>query len=457
MASTLKALQLAQKIASSAPKRVVEKSSAASSAATNNGSGGGASGFSSLSAASATQPQNQIQYQVPEALKHIPPFLFQCVPMDKLVKQQPYLDFPDWCVKPPSTHAAAHFEVKRPDPQSQCNAPPSPSSSSSWVRVTSFNISKFPFYLVGNSESICDFRIDHPSVSRVHLAVVHHKQGKVCICDMHSSNGTFLNGRQIEKGVYVPIAEGDQVRLGGSSRTLFLMLKEDPEEKARREEEEKAAEAAARVREEEEEEKEAAAAKKRKQHDDDEQEEKQRVADAQSSRRRQREEQEGDTISSGSDDSAKTQKYVRKEADRVMLHHLLIKHKDVENPVSKAPRNKGEQITRSAADAEATANMIRSLLVFGSAELTPEQREEDRQHLVRGSPQVLEGAGKFFEAVAQHSECATAKKNGLMGEISKQKPLGLPQFEEVALHLVPLEVSRVVKTNLGMHLLFRIE
>jgi pSer/pThr/pTyr-binding forkhead associated (FHA) protein len=446
---SLKALQLAQKLANTAPRRVVE-----TTAATNATSAAGSTANASASASNAAdQPrQPRIEYQIPEALKGVPAFLFQCVPMEKLVRQQPFLEFPEWCAKP--TNKQVHLDVRRAPDAFLPPAPVGPSNDNNshqqvvndnatllvdgkeWPVVSSFDIAHFPFYIVGSSDLMCDFRIDHPSVSRAHVAVVHHKTGRVCVCDFNSSNGTFLNGRQIEKGVYVPVRENDRIQLGGSSRTLFLRLSRE-EAAAEAPVVPAVAVAAPAVV--------TVGAGSRRQRDDEDDDEKTTTA-----------------APSKDQDAAATQqappakkRYARKEASAVTLHHLLIKHKDVEQPVSKAPRNKGELVTRSAEDAEATATMVRNVLLFGSAQLSPAEQEAQRQSDDEDAPQTVADPETFFAAVRQHSECGTAKKNGLMQVIRKGDLAELPEFEAVALHLAPLEVSRVVKTMLGMHLLFR--
>lgn len=52
-------------------------------------------------------------------------------------------------------------------------------------------------FAVGRSED-CSIKIDHGVVSRVHLEVV-FENNKWWLSDKHSSNGTFLNGKKIEK------------------------------------------------------------------------------------------------------------------------------------------------------------------------------------------------------------------------------------------------------------------
>jgi DNA-binding winged helix-turn-helix (wHTH) protein len=53
--------------------------------------------------------------------------------------------------------------------------------------------------------------VDAPSVSRRHARVV-FSEGRAMIEDMHSKNGTFVNGRRIEGPV--ALSDGDEIRVG---------------------------------------------------------------------------------------------------------------------------------------------------------------------------------------------------------------------------------------------------
>ena len=53
--------------------------------------------------------------------------------------------------------------------------------------------------------------IDHPIVSRFH-AQIDLKGGSWFIEDLHSSNGTYVNGRQIRS--QQPLRPGDTIRIG---------------------------------------------------------------------------------------------------------------------------------------------------------------------------------------------------------------------------------------------------
>ncbi len=65
-------------------------------------------------------------------------------------------------------------------------------------------------YIVGKLDSRCDIVIDHPSVSRVHAKL--ERQGKMYfLCDLNSTNGTFLNGKRLMVNERVVIHPGDEI------------------------------------------------------------------------------------------------------------------------------------------------------------------------------------------------------------------------------------------------------
>lgn len=70
-------------------------------------------------------------------------------------------------------------------------------------------IDHLPF-VVGRSRS-CDGQVYHPMVSRQHCTFK-EEDGTVAVEDLHSSNGTFINGHRVrEKAV---VHDGDEINLG---------------------------------------------------------------------------------------------------------------------------------------------------------------------------------------------------------------------------------------------------
>jgi two-component system, cell cycle response regulator len=63
---------------------------------------------------------------------------------------------------------------------------------------------------IGRNED-CDIVLLDPGVSRRHAKVVHEKEGHV-IQDLHSTNGTYVNGSKVENQA---LKDGDKVTVGG--------------------------------------------------------------------------------------------------------------------------------------------------------------------------------------------------------------------------------------------------
>ncbi|CAD2218364.1 FHA domain/PPIC-type PPIASE domain containing protein, putative [Angomonas deanei] len=85
-------------------------------------------------------------------------------------------------------------------------------------------LDRFPFYLLGKSDK-CDYRLEHPSVSAIHAAIVFHKeQNCFVIVDLRSTNGVRVNDARITPEKPVPLAVGSIIRLGHSTRRYELRL-----------------------------------------------------------------------------------------------------------------------------------------------------------------------------------------------------------------------------------------
>jgi adenylate cyclase len=55
--------------------------------------------------------------------------------------------------------------------------------------------------------------LDEPSISRDHFELRSDSHGMTRLID-HSTNGTWVNGRRVERGEPVPLADGDRIELG---------------------------------------------------------------------------------------------------------------------------------------------------------------------------------------------------------------------------------------------------
>jgi hypothetical protein len=60
----------------------------------------------------------------------------------------------------------------------------------------------------------CDLSLAHPSVSKIHAAILMNREGTLLISDTGSVNGTFINGRRINYGEARQLEDGDVVGFG---------------------------------------------------------------------------------------------------------------------------------------------------------------------------------------------------------------------------------------------------
>jgi pSer/pThr/pTyr-binding forkhead associated (FHA) protein len=56
--------------------------------------------------------------------------------------------------------------------------------------------------------------LNHPSVSKIHAAMVMNREGTLLVADTGSTNGSFINGRRITPGEARQIEDGDMVGFG---------------------------------------------------------------------------------------------------------------------------------------------------------------------------------------------------------------------------------------------------
>jgi len=59
-----------------------------------------------------------------------------------------------------------------------------------------------------------DLHLEHPSVSKIHAALVMNREGTLLVADTGSTNGTYINGRRMAYGEARQIVEGDVVGFG---------------------------------------------------------------------------------------------------------------------------------------------------------------------------------------------------------------------------------------------------
>ncbi|KAL0018195.1 hypothetical protein WJX79_010675 [Trebouxia sp. C0005] len=81
-------------------------------------------------------------------------------------------------------------------------------------------------YTFGRSDTN-DFKLEHPSISRLHAVLQFSAAGESFLYDAGSAHGSFLNKQRLKAQVHVPVRVGDMIRFGLSTR---LYLFNGPEE-----------------------------------------------------------------------------------------------------------------------------------------------------------------------------------------------------------------------------------
>ncbi|RNA35111.1 smad nuclear-interacting 1 [Brachionus plicatilis] len=101
-----------------------------------------------------------------------------------------------------------------------------------------YQIHRQSAYLFGRDRLVADIPVDHPSCSKQHAAFQYRmieykrKDGrtgrtvKPYIIDLGSTNGTFINNKQIEAQRYFELREKDVIKFGFSSREYILLHEE---------------------------------------------------------------------------------------------------------------------------------------------------------------------------------------------------------------------------------------
>ncbi|CAE6205960.1 unnamed protein product [Arabidopsis arenosa] len=87
--------------------------------------------------------------------------------------------------------------------------------------VDTLDVYKKGAYLFGR-DGICDFALEHPSISRFHAVIQYKRSGAAYIFDLGSTHGTTVNKNKVDKKVFVDLHVGDVIRFGGSTRLYIF-------------------------------------------------------------------------------------------------------------------------------------------------------------------------------------------------------------------------------------------
>lgn len=72
-------------------------------------------------------------------------------------------------------------------------------------------------------DALCHIHLAHPSSSRRHAAIGHHRNGRCYVMDLGSSHGTIVDGTRCKPNRPHPLWEGSSLQFGGSSRRAVLL------------------------------------------------------------------------------------------------------------------------------------------------------------------------------------------------------------------------------------------
>ena len=105
---------------------------------------------------------------------------------------------PPWATDP--THTGASLQVEKADQV-----------------LETLPVGEHAMYTFGRSLT-CDFQLEHPSASRMHAALCHHRNGGLYLIDLKSSHHTFVDAKPLRPYEACLLRDGSTVVFGASSR-----------------------------------------------------------------------------------------------------------------------------------------------------------------------------------------------------------------------------------------------
>ncbi|RNF26432.1 peptidyl-prolyl cis-trans isomerase [Trypanosoma conorhini] len=389
--------------------------------------------------------------QLSEEAKTLPPHIRSVTEPAKLNAQTPFFKCPPWAGLPA---IACHLQCTRDG-----------------VPMASLGLERFPFYLFGRSR-VCDYVLEHPSISSIHAVLVFHSEQQCFVLmDLGSTNGIKLNGTRIERRRPIPAPIGSRIQFGFSSRMYKVARGPPPSSKRLREEQE--GEAVAKGKDQENNSSRDVVVRDSHVGEagsyttptaatsaEDKRDGGAVTASLETHKREVDKAEQGQGVAAAAAAAAAPAPpppaavavsvqappeqsgsvtapeplppVLPPPTEKRHLYQVLIKHKDVRRPVSLAPRNKGDKITRSKSDALTLAGAILA------------------RH---GDQKAVWSLDEFITVVRDYSECGSAKRNGDLGMV--ESGTYTESFDLAAFALDCGRVSAPVETELGVHLIYR--
>ena len=315
----------------------------------------------------------------------------------RLLKKEPSRNYasqpPSWSTPPPSSASRMLLEMYKEE----------------GVVLDRIRTGKRPVHSFGRNAELCTHPLEHGSISRQHALIVHTPSGPYLV-DLYSSQGTSVNGEKLEPGQPHRLSDDDVIQFGASTRKYKVKAAGHS----------RGGEGGGGGR--------GGGAG----------EEKEAVHSSAGHQPRDKRPREGDEAPPPSainhpKRSPSPSSSSPSSSGKVRASHLLLKHSESRRPSS----HRAAVITRTPDEARAQLQQLRdSLLTSLSlplAELLPQ----------------------FAALAKEHSDDSSYKRGGDLGHFSygqMQK-----DFSEVAFKLRVGEVSELVSTASGVHIILRTE
>ena len=95
------------------------------------------------------------------------------------------------------------------------------------------------------------------------------------------------------------------------------------------------------------------------------------------------------------------------------------------------------------------------LMYQGSMRSSNSRSKEEAQTLIADLKTQLDGGADFAALASQHSDCPSGQSGGDLGFFGRGQMV--PEFETATFGMEPGEVSGVVETDFGYHLIQRVQ